>query len=124
MRHTAFRPYFRHRTTPTHLCVQKSRLKQEKTSWPGNHKRTARPSKCSETIIHMNMVLVSLLAICFVTTLRSATLPAAFETNVGQSAAKVKFLSRGTHYALFATEGEIVLSLAGLPTHPVRMRLP
>jgi uncharacterized protein (TIGR03437 family) len=72
----------------------------------------------------MNRVAVSFLAICFVPALRAGVLPAAFEVNVGQSAPEVKFLSRGTRYALFATDREIVLSLASLPAHPVRMRLP
>lgn len=42
-----------------------------------------------------------------------ARLPIAFEPNVGQSAAPVEFLSRGSGYGLFLTPTEAVLALAG-----------
>lgn len=42
-----------------------------------------------------------------------ARLPLAFEPNIGQSAAPVKFLTRGSGYGLFFTPTEAVLALAG-----------
>ncbi|MGH8456965.1 MAG: hypothetical protein ACRETE_08265, partial [Stenotrophobium sp.] len=38
-------------------------------------------------------------------------LPIAFEANAGQTDAQVKFLARGSGYALFLTPGEAVMSL-------------
>jgi uncharacterized repeat protein (TIGR01451 family) len=44
-----------------------------------------------------------------------ASLPIAFEPNVGQTDAQVKFLSHGAGYTLFLTPAEAVLSLASPP---------
>ncbi len=72
----------------------------------------------------MSRLIASLVATCLMPSLHAAALPPAFELNIGQSPSAMKFLSRGTHYVLFATDRDIVLSLASSPAHPVRMRLP
>ena len=56
-------------------------------------------------------------------TVRSAygRLPMAFEPNLGQTDARVKFMARGSKYGLFLTNHEAVLSLAH--TSPVQMSL-
>src|SRR5262245_19113748 len=49
---------------------------------------------------------------------RYGLLPLTFEPNVGQTAAEVDFLSRGSGYTLFLTNQEAVLSLDSLGADP------
>lgn len=55
--------------------------------------------------------------------LKFGNLPLVFEPNRGQTAAPVRFVSRGNRYSLFLTETEALISLSGEKPAAVRMQL-